>query len=128
MNIDEANQRLAQSSSRLRSEIESVTNDWRPDAPPSTVLYAALGRQIAAASEDRDDGEKNRIFDAVEECLVSGDEEVQDAVATGLLEALLHASSAGNFEFRLVASCLGEKSKQYCRAWDHFTGCSTPGL
>lgn len=74
------------------------------------------------------DQNKEVVFNTIEQCLTEGDKLVREAVTTGLLEALLSESDDGRLDFKLISNYLGSKTLEYCRAWDQFTGCDTPGL
>lgn len=53
---------------------------------------------------------------------------LDNAVCTCFLENLLNDASAGGISYSRFIPHLGEKSKEYCRAWDEFTGVKSPGL
>jgi hypothetical protein len=72
-------------------------------------------------SGDRLDG-LDVIFNLVEQLLLEGDQELQDATATCFLENLLNASSSGKVDANKFADLLGTESRAYCRAWDRYTG------
>ena len=67
------------------------------------------------------------IFDFIESLIVEGDKDVKNAAATCFLENLLnvtpHEISASSF-----VHLLGHESRDYCKAWDKFTGVQTVGL
>ena len=67
------------------------------------------------------------IFDTIEEFLVSGPQELRNAVATCFLESLLNATP-NQLEPASFVSLLGPLSQDYCRAWDKFTEVKTLGL
>jgi hypothetical protein len=64
----------------------------------------------------------------LEELLVDGDEDIQTAVTTCCLENLLNDVSAVRISAESFTHLLGPKSREYCRAWDAFTGVRTPGV
>jgi hypothetical protein len=64
----------------------------------------------------------------LEALLVDGDDDVQTAVTTCCLENLLNYVSAGRIPAQSFTHLLGPKSREYCRAWDTFTGVQTPGV
>lgn len=51
-----------------------------------------------------------------------------NAACTCFLENLLNIASANEIRYERFIPYLGEKSKEYCRAWDEFTGVKSPGL
>ncbi|WP_316355617.1 DUF7674 family protein [Candidatus Neptunichlamydia sp. REUL1] len=74
-----------------------------------------------------DDLELGKIFDLVEFLLNRGDQSVQNAMATGYLECLMH-KDPNEIKFRGFVKFLGKHSLEYCKAWDKFTGVRTDGL
>lgn len=58
----------------------------------------------------------------------SEERDYDSAACTCFLENLLNRASANRIEYSRFIPYLGEKSKEYCRAWDKFTGVKSPGL
>lgn len=54
--------------------------------------------------------------------------DLDNASCTCFLENLINRASAGRISYDRFIPYLGEKSKEYCRAWDEFTGVKSPGL
>ncbi len=71
--------------------------------------------------------ELKNVFNFVEYLICHGDESVQTAMTTGLLEGLLNISPK-KIKFKVICPYLGKESKEYCRAWDEFCGLKTDGL
>lgn len=53
---------------------------------------------------------------------------IDNAACTCFLENLVNHASAGSIEYSRFIPYIGDKSKEYCRAWDEFTGVKSPGL
>ena len=68
-----------------------------------------------------------RAFQLIEHFLVFGDEDVDNAFCTCCLENILNVTPSRIPAERYVRF-LGPKSREFCRAWDEFTGVKTPGL
>lgn len=51
-----------------------------------------------------------------------------NAACVCFLENLLNRASAGRIKYTRFIPYLGEKSKEYCRDWDEFTGVKSEGL
>lgn len=68
------------------------------------------------------------VFDMIESFVNNGDQSVQDGAATCFLENLINISSHGDFSPVTFVPYLGKESKEYCKAWDKFTGVQTEGL
>ncbi|MFZ9595026.1 MAG: DUF7674 family protein [Bdellovibrionia bacterium] len=65
------------------------------------------------------------------EFLLSGhnaSEKVKNAVCTCFLENLINAFSEELNQLKIWIPLLGPESREYCKAWDQFTGVKTPGL
>lgn len=117
---------LATVQPNVKQAISRLLEEWLPGTPPSTIMMASVGRTLA--SNVLTEAEREQAFSLVERLLVGGDETVKNAVATGLLEAVLGMASANKCDFRQISPFLGVESKRYCQEWDRFTGCRTPGL
>lgn len=92
-----------------------------------TLVLAEFGKILADAAKANDFVFLARALSLVEICMTD-EPLIRDAVATGQLESLMSEALAQRLEFSLVARCLGEKSRAFCREWDAFTGVKTPGL
>lgn len=119
---------FASSSPELHRAIEELKTTWAPDVPPNVIAMATVGRALTSMIECGEKSTWQRPVALIETFLADGDESTQNAVATGLLEVLLGAASSGRLDFRRVASSLGPLGRQFCIAWDEFTGCRTEGL
>lgn len=96
---------------------------------------AGLCNDVAAFSdyvaEQINHGERDNlktIFDLIEEMITEGDQDVQDVVATCFLENLINLASANKLYSPDFVPFLGPNSREYCKAWDRFTGVKTEGL
>ncbi len=127
MTIDNAVTQFADVDQRFNAALKTVAEDWAPEKPPVTFIMAEFGKVLANAARANNLGLLASGLSLVETCMMD-EQPVRDAVATGLLESLLSEASAQRLEFAVVAQCLGEKSKAFCREWDSFTGVDTPGL
>lgn len=67
------------------------------------------------------------MFSFMEYILENGDEDVQNAVCTCFLENILNVTPSDIDPKRFV-EYLGPQSREYCIAWDEFTGVQTEGL
>jgi hypothetical protein len=119
---------LAGLSTPTKEALCRLEAEWSPDAPPDTVAASVIARAFVAGLDLLSNEEMASIGSAAEAILASGDEGAKSAVTTGFLEALLGQASSGRLDFLRVARILGPESLQYCRAWDKFTGVTTPGL
>ena len=126
--IEEAVDALLKSADFLRFAHEKLLEEWSPDTPPSTIVFSTFGECFCSHSPTSSETTLIRICKLIEELMSRGDDGVMNAVATGMLEAMLAESSAGRFEFETVTPFLGAHTKAFCRSWDEFTGYHTSGL
>jgi len=126
MQIEKAYKLLTSSHETLKIKFDEEVEDWRPDKPPPTTMMSCLAEVLLSQESDFTDDQYQSIFLLVEELLLNYDDEVKNAVATGLLETLVNASNQqipSKFTF-----FIGDEAKKYCIAWDDFTGIKTLGL
>ena len=128
MNTSEGLARLRGLGGEFHESAERLAKEWVPESPPITALMYEFGRVIAnAARSERVEIVRDSML-LVEQLMKDGDQDLKDAVATGLLECLLAEASAGKLNFAVIVPYLGKHSRAYCRAWDSFTGVKTAGL
>ncbi|WP_437539027.1 hypothetical protein WME79_23005 [Sorangium sp. So ce726] len=111
---------------KLREAVSEVVAYWEPDAVPITVGFGHIGRTLVQLESDLDDTTLDKVSRLVEHSL-SGSGPEADAVATGLLEAICAHSVDAPAAVARVVSHLGPEARAYIRAWDAFTGTTTPG-
>lgn len=99
---------------------------WSTGLPGLCNELGELASFVVELVEKGDTARLPSVFTAAEELLVKGTDDVKDAVATCLLEALQNLSSEK--VARAWVPLLGEESRAYCEAWDEFTGAQTAGL
>lgn len=108
---------LVDVSPRLKDACNDVFDYWRPDHPPLTTLYSALGRQISDDFFSQESNVNDQIFFLIEAAMCSDDEELVTAVATGLIEAMaVHAASQED-KWKRIKMALGERSLQHAKVW-----------
>jgi hypothetical protein len=104
-------------SRNLESAYRESIEYWEPDAPPVTVLFSALGDQVAEHFDSTDDEVNRRIFDLIETAMKSGENELVVAVATGTIEAVVARAFCEEGLWNRIAPMLGTLSKQHAQAW-----------
>ena len=112
----------------IRSQYELVVQEWLPDDPPITIAFSTIGHGVCEYAPVASELDLARIGEVIENLFLSGEVEVKNAVATGLVEAILGEASAGRFDMSLISKHLGPETRAYCREWDEFTGCLTNGV
>ncbi len=101
----------------LQAAYEETLEYWRPDEPPITTLFAALGDRIADDFESTEPDVNSRIFALIESAMASGDQKLITAVATGLIEAMISRVTAKQRSSRRLTQELGVLSRKHAEAW-----------
>jgi len=91
-------------------------SDWAPEFPPITIVFASIGRQVSNGFLSRSANENIAIFNLIEEGLASGEEELVEAIATGLVEALI-PFSIKNGTFEEIEPLLGQRTAEHVASW-----------
>ena len=99
---------------------QTTLDEWRPDVPPVTTLFAALGARIAVESDDASEATNQKIFSLVEGAMECGDTQLTTAVATGLLEGLVGRAARTTGKLERITPFLGPRSLQHVKAWMSF--------
>jgi Fe-S-cluster formation regulator IscX/YfhJ len=122
-----AHEALARCHPELERALVALRTRWEPETVPPTTAMGDLGLALVRALSTFSDDELQCVVRVVEDVLKSGSAEARDMVATGFLEAVMSQSQR---EPRIVrfTTLLGPLAREYCRAWDKFTGVPTPGV
>ncbi len=104
----------------IREAYEEMVEDWSPEDPPPTTLYAALGYQIADDFLGYHSEARMRIFSLVEQAMESEDEDLGEVVATGLIEALVTRAMETEGLWEQIKPLLGPQSLYHAEAWLSF--------
>lgn len=108
---------LIKCSEGLRGVYNETLSYWNPDAPPITVLFGALGDQIAESFDETKPEVNQFIFNLIESAMGSGDSNLMTAVATGLIEAMIATSTRKEGLWQRVSPMLGKLSRNHAEAW-----------
>jgi hypothetical protein len=81
---------------------------------------------IALIKNGKTEDLKN-IFDLIEDFMINGDSDIKNAAATCFLENLMNVTGE-KISAKSFIHLLGKESREYCKAWDEFTGVKTEGL
>jgi hypothetical protein len=105
---------------------ESYVNYWGLNQG-ITIQMIPFCEYVIDVIKSNKDTQIKEVFNFIEFLLCSGDDSVQNAITTSLLEYLL---SKDPIE---IKSCnfskyLGKNTIDYCKAWNEFTGVKTNGL
>lgn len=108
---------IARQSPTLQSAYNETRSYWSPDQPPVTILFAALGDQIAEDFDRNGVDANEQLFGQIEAAMASGDEELVTAVATGLIEAVASKLAHDSEALQRVLTMFGELSRKHAGAW-----------
>ena len=108
---------LVSASSGAQAAHQEVLDEWQPEAPPVTTLFAALGNRIAEEFGSAGVEANRRSFSLIEHAMESGDQELVTAVATGLIEALVTRAVQSEGLWDEMAPLLGPRSRHHAYAW-----------
>lgn len=94
---------------------------WEGENTSIWLDIGAFSDYVIDAIIKMDDDQKTKLFNAVEELLIYGDDDVQNAIATCFLENIVNASGE-TISSDVFVSFLGTSSREHCRAWDEYHG------
>lgn len=118
--IDSYLERLTNEVPQLATIVKVCTQEWTPDKPPMTTLFAAIGDGISQELSGWSTNTRERVFAIVEIGMVNEDRLLQTAVATGLVEALVTNGDARPDLWIEYKKCFGPKTLQHAIAWRDF--------
>jgi hypothetical protein len=94
---------------------------WEDEDPPATILMGTFGKVYVREAERLSASAKRGLIAIVENALHDGDDNVQTAVATGLLEAAVSAvERADGDRSEVIDTYAGPLARQYMQSWDNF--------
>ena len=94
-----------------------MVNEWSPEEPPVTTLFAAVGYEIAESFDSNDEAVNRSVFSLIEQGMDSADPLLGVAVATGLIEGMATRAAQVDGLWTRIASQLGPKSLSHANAW-----------
>lgn len=104
--------------SSMSSSFKTMINEWSPEIPPLTIMFAAMGNSFIDKFNENDSEENQKVFSAVETMLTGENEELNIGASTGFLEAI--ATKPG-FD-KTVKAMLGKESRSFLKSWNQFMG------
>lgn len=109
-------QALVNGSDVLQRTLHEAIAYWHPGDPPTTVLFAELGRAVVEEFDREDLNSRKKQFCLIEDAMKSDDAELRSAVAAGLIEAMI-GRAVRNGVWERVCAELGSYSRRYAEAW-----------
>jgi hypothetical protein len=108
----------------LRSEsdffataFQKVTDYWKPDEVPLTTLFGDMGREFFENYNNLPESLKKKILFLVEDAVLTGSDDLQTAVTTGLIETMVSLSERRPDTWHDIYSNLGSASRRHADAW-----------
>lgn len=113
----------------LKPKLKEILKEWGEDHYPNELIFGDFADFVVELIQEGkiSESELKEIFSFMEYALINGEGSIKDIVATCFLEDLLHATP-GKISALTFVHLLGEESREYCKAWDEFTGVKTEGL
>jgi hypothetical protein len=102
---------------------EQLRGEFSPAPIGIVSLCAGLGQHVAA--NFRSLSNLKAIFEVIELGMISGDDRLKDAIATGFIEALISSSDNRPGDWKAIAPLLGQHSRNYAEGWIEFTETGT---
>ncbi|RLK58898.1 DUF7674 family protein [Actinokineospora cianjurensis] len=107
----------------IAADIAYTPSYMAEELPISQAIEAA--QQFVEVFDTLDTSVVQKTFRVLEDALRDGTEQEKDAAATGFLESVLSAWDRG-FDLESIWQHVGPESREYCIAWNEFTGVPTP--
>ena len=104
----------------IKNEVKNCMDYWLPESPPIILLFSCVGKNLAAQLSLLSSSEKQFIFQHIEDGMCSEENELNTAVATGLIESLITASDENTKLWKEIESNLQPESKKHALAWKNF--------
>lgn len=104
----------------IKQEILACEKEWSPDVPPITILFGNIGTHIGKALMGWNFEQKREIFTLIERGMNSSDFGLREAVATGLIEALVTYADENPKIWEELKKLFGTASLGHALAWRNF--------
>lgn len=119
--------KLLETTPDFKTAWEKHLNYWNGDSRGSCIDMSEFSRFVIKLIKENTIESLPKIFLLIEDFLIHGDEEIQNVTATCFLENIINVTG-GDIHSNKFIHLLGKESKEYCKAWDDFTGVKTNGL
>jgi hypothetical protein len=101
----------------LSTTREDTLSYWHPEEPPITTAFAEIGQSLADMFIKNTDEINIAIFSLIESGIVSEDEILGTAVATGLLEGIISRATRVPGLWEKILPFLGKNSLFHANGW-----------
>jgi hypothetical protein len=99
---------------------KSVLNSWNPEQPPPTVLFSAIGKGIVRCFDLMPEDVKRAVFKEIETGMKAEDEDLMQAVATGVIEGMIAEADKAAGLWEKIEPYLEEVSHSHATGWRKF--------
>ena len=107
---------IADVDERLGKVVRDEMAHWHPDLPPIIVIFGYVGGEIELIFDSLSHADRTSLFALIEAGMQSADEDVAEAVATGLVESLVTGREAWG---KLAPYC-GPATRAHVGGWTTF--------
>lgn len=109
--------KLLKTSDFLQATQRETFASWAPDSPPVTILFAAIGKELACRFDVMENEGRKTVFNFIEDGMNSDDNFLRTAVAAGIIEGLVSKSWRDEGLWLRIESELGVISKRHAKSW-----------
>ncbi|WP_330985920.1 MULTISPECIES: DUF7674 family protein [Enterobacterales] len=111
---------FTEKSEYIKNAVNICLEYWSPEEAPLILLFASIGKALANQFDELSDTERELLFQHVEDGMLSNDDDLATAVATGLVESIVNASNGNDELWRRIEKKLGSESQKHAIAWRNF--------
>lgn len=111
---------FTQRSEHIKNAVNLCVEYWLPEPAPLILLFTTIGKVLVKQLDALSDDEKTLLFQHIEDGMLSNEDELATAVATGLVESLVTASDGNDELWRDIERHLGIESNKHAIAWKNF--------
>lgn len=108
--------RLVCISAAITQKRDETIAYWAPDEPPITIAFSEIGQALVDEIAFLDNVTLQEAFSMIEDGVVSEDEELSTAVATGLIEGMV-GFAAEKGAYHQLLTLLRPNSRSHAQAW-----------
>lgn len=111
---------FTQRSEHIKNAVNRCVEYWLPEEAPLILLFTTIGKALVKQLDALSDDEKTLLFQHIEDGMLSNEDELATAVATGLVESLVTASDGNDELWKDIEQHLGSESNKHAIAWKNF--------
>ncbi|WP_407273413.1 hypothetical protein V6C39_13485 [Dickeya ananatis] len=111
---------FTQRSEYIKNEVNKSVEYWYPDLPPTILLFSLVGKALVNQLASLEQSDKSIFFQHIETGMMSDNDDLATAVATGLIESLVTATDGNESVWKEIESNLHAESKKHALSWKNF--------